>query len=189
MTGVMTNSFTSTTERFPFRLLPATLAIGLILAGCSLAAQDVKWWPDTFFKGYSRSVKGGGFQYHSPQPDVTSSLLVRALDSLQFIEWETAPVPQDFSGKQARFIWIFGIVDGLTTPFYDRLIGRRIPGLGIGSTALAIVLVGVFARNVIGRRAAHDARRGRALFIDQPLRAGEQPRESFAQAVHRTPFR
>ena len=52
----------------------------------------------------------------------------------------------------AAIIWIFGIVDGLTTPMYDRLLGRRIPGLGIVSTALAIVLVGVFARNVIGRR-------------------------------------
>src|SRR5436190_14757518 len=52
----------------------------------------------------------------------------------------------------AAIIWIFGIVDGLTTPFYDRLLGRRMPGLGILSTALAIVLVGVFARNVIGRR-------------------------------------
>ena len=52
----------------------------------------------------------------------------------------------------AAIIWIFGIVDGLTTPLYDRLLGRRIPGLGIVSTAIAIVLVGVFARNVIGRR-------------------------------------
>ena len=52
----------------------------------------------------------------------------------------------------AAIIWIFGIVDGLTTPMYDRLLGRRIPGLGIVSTAIAIVLVGVFARNVIGRR-------------------------------------
>lgn len=52
----------------------------------------------------------------------------------------------------AAFIWIFNIVDGLTTPFYDRLLGRRIPGLGIASTALAILLVGAFARNVIGRR-------------------------------------
>jgi uncharacterized membrane protein len=50
------------------------------------------------------------------------------------------------------FIWIFGIVDGLTTPFYDRLIGRRIPGLGTLSTALAIVLVGALATNVIGKR-------------------------------------
>ena len=52
----------------------------------------------------------------------------------------------------AALIWIFGVVDGLTTPFYDRLLGRRIPGLGILSTAAAIVLVGAFAANVIGRR-------------------------------------
>jgi uncharacterized membrane protein len=52
----------------------------------------------------------------------------------------------------AAFIWLFTVVDGLTTPLYDRLLGRRIPGLGIASTAIAIVLVGAFARNVIGRR-------------------------------------
>ena len=52
----------------------------------------------------------------------------------------------------AAFIKIFDVVDGLTTPFYDRLIGHRIAGLGILSTAIAIVLVGAFARNVIGRR-------------------------------------
>src|SRR5713226_7154396 len=52
----------------------------------------------------------------------------------------------------AAVIWIFNVVDGLTTPLYDRLIGRRIPGLGTASTAVAIVLVGAVARNVIGRR-------------------------------------
>jgi uncharacterized membrane protein len=52
----------------------------------------------------------------------------------------------------AAFIWIFKIVDGLTTPLYDRLLGQRIPGLGTASTALVIVMVGVVARNVIGRR-------------------------------------
>jgi len=52
----------------------------------------------------------------------------------------------------AAFIWLFDLVDGATTPLYDRLLGRRIPGLGIASTALAILLVGAFARNVIGRR-------------------------------------
>jgi uncharacterized membrane protein len=52
----------------------------------------------------------------------------------------------------AAFIWIFNVVDGLTTPLYDRLIGRRIPGLGVVSTAVVIILVGGFARNVIGRR-------------------------------------
>jgi uncharacterized membrane protein len=52
----------------------------------------------------------------------------------------------------AAFIWLFGVVDGATTPLYDRVLGRRIPGLGTLSTAVAIVLVGAFARNVIGRR-------------------------------------
>jgi len=52
----------------------------------------------------------------------------------------------------AALIWIFGIVDGATTPIYDRLLGRRIPGLGVLTTAVVIVLVGAFARNVIGRR-------------------------------------
>jgi uncharacterized membrane protein len=52
----------------------------------------------------------------------------------------------------AAFIWLFNLVDGASTPLYDRLLGRRIPGLGIATTAAAIVLVGAFARNVIGRR-------------------------------------
>src|SRR5437870_4560808 len=52
----------------------------------------------------------------------------------------------------AALIWMFNVVDGLTTPLYDQLLGRRIPGLGVLSTAAAIVLVGAVATNVIGRR-------------------------------------
>ena len=52
----------------------------------------------------------------------------------------------------AAIVWMFGVVDGLTTPMYDRMLGRRVPGLGLLSTAAVIVLVGAFARNVIGRR-------------------------------------
>src|SRR5262252_8696387 len=57
----------------------------------------------------------------------------------------------------AAFIWLFNLVDGASTPLYDRLLGRRIPGLGIATTAAAIVLVGAFARNVIGRRVLQQA--------------------------------
>jgi len=52
----------------------------------------------------------------------------------------------------AALVWIFDVVDGLTTPLYDRLIGQRVPGLGMLSTLIAIMLVGVIATNVIGRR-------------------------------------
>ena len=52
----------------------------------------------------------------------------------------------------AAFIWIFNVVDGLTGPFYDRLLATRVPGLGIATTVVAIILVGAFATNVIGKR-------------------------------------
>jgi uncharacterized membrane protein len=52
----------------------------------------------------------------------------------------------------AALVWLFSIVDGFTTPLYDKLLGRRIPGLGTASTALAIIMVGAFAKNVIGSR-------------------------------------
>jgi uncharacterized membrane protein len=52
----------------------------------------------------------------------------------------------------AALVWLFNLVDGFTTPVYDRLLGRRIPGLGTATTLALIVVVGAFARNVIGRR-------------------------------------
>jgi uncharacterized membrane protein len=65
----------------------------------------------------------------------------------------------------AAIIWVFGVVDGLTTPLYDRVLGRRIPGLGTLTTAVAIVLVGAFARNVIGRKVLQ---RGEAWLLRVP---------------------
>jgi uncharacterized membrane protein len=52
----------------------------------------------------------------------------------------------------AALVWLFNVVDGFTTPLYNRLLGRRIPGLGTATTLALIVIVGAFARNVIGRR-------------------------------------
>src|SRR5580765_6156348 len=66
----------------------------------------------------------------------------------------------------AAFIWIFNVVDGLTTPLYDRLIGRRIPGLGTLTTAVVIVLVGAVATNVIGKRLLQ---RGESYLLRVPV--------------------
>jgi uncharacterized membrane protein len=66
----------------------------------------------------------------------------------------------------AALAWIFTVVDGLTTPLYDQLLGRRIPGLGIASTAVAIMLVGVVATNVFGRRLLA---RGEEILLHVPV--------------------
>ncbi|MFN7982366.1 MAG: DUF502 domain-containing protein [Vicinamibacterales bacterium] len=52
----------------------------------------------------------------------------------------------------SALIWLFGIVDGLTDSFYQRQLGRQVPGLGILTTAVGLLLVGTIATNVIGKR-------------------------------------
>ena len=66
----------------------------------------------------------------------------------------------------AALIWIFGVVDGLTSPLYNRLLGRPVPGLGTLSTVIVILLVGVIATNVIGRRLLQ---RGEEILLRVPV--------------------
>lgn len=62
-----------------------------------------------WLQGYQKTISGGTIDYHSPQPDVTSALLVRSLDSNNFISWESQAIPKNFQGDFATFIWIFGM--------------------------------------------------------------------------------
>lgn len=52
----------------------------------------------------------------------------------------------------AAFIWIFRLIDGFVGPFYGAWLNRNVPGLGIVTTALVVLLVGAVATNVIGKR-------------------------------------
>ena len=52
----------------------------------------------------------------------------------------------------AAFVWIFRFVDGLVGPWYEGWTGRTLPGVGIVTTALLVLIVGVLATNVIGKR-------------------------------------
>jgi uncharacterized membrane protein len=52
----------------------------------------------------------------------------------------------------SALVWIFGIIDGFTAPLAARVLGRRVPGLGILITVAVVLAVGAVATNVIGRR-------------------------------------
>jgi len=52
----------------------------------------------------------------------------------------------------AALVWVFNVIDSLTGPVYARWLGREVPGLGLATTAAAVLLVGVVANNVLGRR-------------------------------------
>ena len=52
----------------------------------------------------------------------------------------------------AALVWIFRLIDGLVGPIYEAWLPGRVPGLGILTTALVVLLVGTIATNVIGKR-------------------------------------
>jgi uncharacterized membrane protein len=52
----------------------------------------------------------------------------------------------------AALVWIFGIIDGFTAPLSTRMLGRSVPGIGILMTVLLVLIAGIIATNVIGRR-------------------------------------
>ena len=52
----------------------------------------------------------------------------------------------------AAFIWLFQLIDGVMVPVYARWLGREIPGIGLVTLLVAVLIVGVVATNVFGGR-------------------------------------
>ena len=66
----------------------------------------------------------------------------------------------------AAILWMFRIIDGLTEGFYERWTGVHIPGLGLLTTLAIVLVIGVIATNVIGRRLLG---RGEQLLMHVPV--------------------
>jgi uncharacterized membrane protein len=50
-------------------------------------------------------------------------------------------------------LWKFwSIIDDFFAPIYEKIFGRPVPGLGFVTAVALILIMGIFARNVVGRR-------------------------------------
>lgn len=61
------------------------------------------------FRGFSEKISGTDFNYHSSIPGVNKSMLVRALNGKQSMQWKTEAIPEDYSEKEALFVWLAGM--------------------------------------------------------------------------------
>ena len=66
----------------------------------------------------------------------------------------------------AAIVWLFRLVDGWVTPVYIEYLGRKVPGLGLLTTALSVLIVGAIATNVVGKRVLQ---RAEGLLLHVPL--------------------
>lgn len=62
----------------------------------------------TYFKGFTQKISPVSFGYHSPLPDVKTSLLIRGKKEFGPISWETEAVPTTFQKEYVHFIWMYG---------------------------------------------------------------------------------
>jgi uncharacterized membrane protein len=68
----------------------------------------------------------------------------------------------------AALVWLFRLIDAFFGPIYIKYLGAGNvpPGLGILTTALAVLLVGAIATNVVGKRILQ---RGESMLLRVPL--------------------
>jgi hypothetical protein len=64
-----------------------------------------------YINGYHSTVQGQTIEYHSPDPDADSALLVRGQNVAPSISWKTDSMP-DIPGDFSQFIWLAGIECG-----------------------------------------------------------------------------
>ena len=89
-----------------------------------VAAATKPTGPD-WLRGYGRKLSGADLTYHSPYPDISSALISRASDGSMAVEWETEPVPADWAGGPATFVWLAGHATGKGGHRFDLTVDGR----------------------------------------------------------------
>lgn len=90
--------------------------------------------------------------------------LTRDVLRRQFLSGMLVVVPLILTYVVLRFL--FEIIDGILSPYLVKFLGYSIPGLGIISTILIIILTGFFVRSIVG---ASIYKRGDNLLTKLPI--------------------
>jgi len=94
-------------KKYTYSLLSVFLLSGSLLFGQSFFTPD-----DFLINGYAAKISGLDFEYTSCIPGQRESILIRATNGLDFMEWESDQVPASVKGKFATFVWIAALGSG-----------------------------------------------------------------------------
>jgi hypothetical protein len=88
------------------------LLLSILLAANTLMAQSFFTPDDHLVNGYAAKISGVDFDYTSCIPGLRESILLRATNGKDFMEWETDVVPTGVKEKYATFVWIAALGAG-----------------------------------------------------------------------------
>jgi alpha-mannosidase len=72
----------------------------------SIRSQSFFTADDYLVNGYANKLSGLDFEYQSCLPGLRESILIRATNGNDLMEWETDPVPSQIKQTYATFVWI-----------------------------------------------------------------------------------
>ncbi len=99
------------------------MVLALLLSGGIAVALGQ---PVEYFQGFAEEISGKNFTYHSPFPEVTSSLIMRGRADFEPIRWRTEVVPESYQGEQVTFVWVYSMdTDPEPVPFILRVNGKE----------------------------------------------------------------
>jgi hypothetical protein len=110
-------------------MTPSGPRVLLALVAAAAAPPGPEW-----LRGYRATIAGVTMSYHSPYPDISSALLVRATDGTMSAEWETEPVPTGWAGRPATFVWLAGLATGKGAHRFDLAVDGK-PALSFRTSA------------------------------------------------------
>ena len=105
--------------------LAITLFSLFLLQGFLLKAQTFITPDDNLINGYSKKISGLDFDYQSCIPGFRQSMLLRAINGKDFMEWETEAAPSGISKKYCAFIWIAALGSSPGRARMDLVAGGR----------------------------------------------------------------
>ncbi len=93
---------------------PFLLSVFLIVIAAGTISGQTFFTPeDNLINGYANKISGYDFDYHSCIPGLRESMLIRATNGTESMEWETDKVPDNPGKKKyATFIWIAALGSG-----------------------------------------------------------------------------
>jgi alpha-mannosidase len=121
-------------SRLPHSLSRILLLIGVLAGGGAAVAAASTPDSNVWVAGYDRTLAGETIRYHSSHPLAQSALIVRAETGDQYIEWQTAPVPDTSGISTVSFAWLAGLATGKGGHSFELSVDGR-PVLTLSTTA------------------------------------------------------
>jgi len=98
------------------------------ILGCLLLIFSISFAQENsnkYLQGFARVVDGKNFGYHSPFPDVNTSLITRGQADYKPISWETEVVPITYDKDFVSFIWVFARDVSINTVKFRLLVNHQ----------------------------------------------------------------